>query len=94
VVSGGQVIRIDTVQLGPSLALRVSGSISGPDVGVLRDSVARQGLPERIELAEVDFVDPDGAKALLELEARGVRLVGPAPFVELLLRARPGSVPR
>jgi hypothetical protein len=85
------VIRIDTVQQGPPLVLRVSGSISGPDVAVLRDSVSRQGLPGRIELAEVDFVDPDGAKALLELEARGARLVGPEPFVELLLRNSRGS---
>lgn len=88
------MIRIDTVPQGSSLVLRVAGSLSGPDVGVLRDSVARLGLPERIELAEVEFVDPDGAKALLELEARGARLVGPPPFIEMLLRVRPGSVPR
>ena len=76
------------------LVFRVAGSISGPDVAVLRDSVAGQGLPDRIELSGVDFVDPEGATALLDLEVRGARLVAVAPFIELLLRTRPGSISR
>jgi hypothetical protein len=59
--------------------MRVAGTIAGPDVVVLQDAVARQGLPHRIELSEVDFVDPEGASALLSLEAQGVMPVGAVP---------------
>jgi anti-anti-sigma regulatory factor len=86
-----QVIRIDAVVEGLLLVLRVAGSVSGADVAVLRDAVLRGGLPASIELSGVDFVDPDGAAELLALEARGTRLVGTPPFIELLLRVRPGS---
>jgi anti-anti-sigma regulatory factor len=88
------VIRIDSLQQGPSVVMRLAGSLSGPDVGVLRDSVVRQGLPDRIDLSEVEFVDAEGASELLGLEARGARLVGAEPYVELLLRDRPGSIPQ
>jgi len=88
------VIRIDSLQQGPSVVMRLAGSLAGLDVGVLRDSVARQGLPDRIDLSEVEFVDTEGARTLLDLEARGARLVGAEPYVELLLRAGPGSIPQ
>ena len=74
--------------------MRVAGTIAGPDVAVLQDCVAHQGLPQRIELSEVDYVDPEGASALLSLEAQGAMLVGAVPFVELLLRTRRGSTPQ
>lgn len=76
---------------GLLLVLRVAGSISGEDVGVLRDAVLREGLPARIELSGVDFLDARGAAELLALEERGTRLVETPPFIELLLRLRLGS---
>jgi len=88
------VIRIDTLKEGPEVVLRVAGSLSGSDVLVLEDSVASQRLPKRIDLSELEFMDSEGASALLSLEARGVTLVGAEPYVELLLRARPGSIPQ
>ena len=94
VASAPGVIRIDAIREGSSLVFRVAGSIAGPDVAVLQDSVSRQGLPDRIDLSEVEFVDAEGASELLGLEARGAELVGAEPFVELLLRAPPGSTPR
>jgi anti-anti-sigma regulatory factor len=80
------VIRIDSLQQDFSVVLRVTGSVAGADVAVLRDLVALQGLPDRIDLSDVEFVDAGGATELLGLEARGARLVGAVPFVELLLR--------
>ena len=85
------VIRIDSSQQGPTVVLHLAGSLAGLDVGILRDSVASQGLPDQIDLSEVEFLDADGASALLGLEARGARLVGAEPFVELLLRTVQGS---
>lgn len=84
------VIRIDTLREGPEVVLRVAGSLAGSDVAVLQDSVASQRLPKRIDLSEVEFVDEQGACALLGLEERGVVLTGVEPYVELLLRASSG----
>jgi hypothetical protein len=85
------VIRIDSLQQGSSAVVRVAGSVAGPDVAVLRDLIARDGLPDRIDLSEVEYVDAEGASELLGLEARGAALVGAEPFVELLLRTGQGS---
>ena len=89
------VIRIDTLREGPELVLRVAGSLAGSDVAVLQESVASQRLPKRIDLSDVEFVDAQGALALLGLEGRGVVLTGVEPYVELLLRAgsEPGAGP-
>ena len=81
------VIRIDTLKEGPELVLRVAGSLAGTDVAVLQDSVASQGLPKRIDLSEVEFVDGHAVRTLLRLEERGVLLAGLEPYVELLLRS-------
>jgi hypothetical protein len=80
------VIRIDSSREDSTLVLRVAGSVVGPDVAVLRDSVARQGLPDQIDLSGVQFVDAEGANELVGLEARGAILVRTQPFIELLLR--------
>jgi hypothetical protein len=87
------VIRIDLSREGPTLVMRIAGVLAGGDVSILRDAIARDGVPDRLDLAEVEFVDSDGATALLALEARGTALVGAEPYVELLLRAPPGSPP-
>jgi hypothetical protein len=86
-------MRIDTFREGPVLVMHVAGSLAGSDVAVLGETVAVEGLPHRVELSEVEFVDAGGASALLGLEARGAALVGAEPYVELLLRARPGPMP-
>lgn len=88
------VVRIDTFREGPSLVMHVAGSLSGPDVALLGQTVAAQGLPHRLELSEVEFVDEEGARALLGLETLGATLVGTEPYVELLLRTRPNSTPK
>ena len=80
------VIRIDTMNEGSSRVLRIAGSVAGSDVAVLCDSVARDGVPDRVDLSEVEFVDAEGANELIDLEARGAILVRTQPFIELLLR--------
>jgi hypothetical protein len=85
-----RVIRIDTLQDGSSLVMRAAGSVAGPDVGVLRETIVRDGVPDILDLSEVGFVDAEGASTLLGLEALGAMLVGAEPFVELLLRTRAG----
>ena len=86
------MIRIDTFREGPSLVMHVAGSVAGPDVAVLAETVKLQGLPHRIELTEVEFVDAEGVRALLGLEKLGTRLVDTGPYVELLLRTGAGAI--
>ncbi len=86
------VIRIDSLRQDSALTLRVAGSVAGPDVAVLRDSVTRQGLPDRIDLSEVQFVDAEGASELVGLEARGAILVRTQPYIDLLLRTHRASM--
>ncbi len=74
--------------------MRVAGTVAASDLAVLRDAVAGSDLPDRVDLAEVELVDSGGAKVLLDLEARGARLVGATPYVELLLRTPPGPISR
>jgi hypothetical protein len=87
------VIRIDTLRQDSAFIMHVAGSVAGPDVAVLRDSISCQGLPAQIDLSEVQFLDAEGANALLGLEERGVALVRTQPFIELLLRS-PRSLPQ
>ena len=87
------VIRIDTLRQDSTFIMHVAGSVAGADVPVLRDSIACQGLPDQIDLSEVQFVDAEGASELLGLEERGVALVRTQPFIELLLRS-PRSLPQ
>ena len=85
------MIRIDIYRVGGALVMRVAGSLAGPDVDVLNDTVARHGVPVRLDLAEVEFLDGDGRSVLLGLEDRGAAIVGLKPYVELLLRASGSS---
>ena len=70
--------------------MHVAGSLAGSDVALLGETVAVEGLPNRVELSEVEFVDAEGASALLGLEARGSALVGAEPYV---LRDAVAAVP-
>lgn len=80
------VIRIDVSRESSTLVMRVAGSLSGRDVVVLVDAVAGHGVPGRLDLSDVAFVDAEGAREVLDLEALGTALVGTQPFVALLLR--------
>jgi hypothetical protein len=83
-----EVIRVDTSGVGPSLVMRVAGSVTGRDADVLGEAVAVHGLPDRIDLSEVDSVDAEGVRAILALEARGATIVGADPYVDLILRSK------
>jgi len=85
------MIRIDISGAGSALVMRVAGTVAGPDVAVLHDTVARHGVPARLDLSQVEFLDGDGRSALLGLEARGAAIIGAKPYVELLLRASGSS---
>lgn len=72
------------------LVLRLEGRVIGPWVEVLRRACERalagpSGLT--LDLAEVSFVDQDGAELLESFSIRRVALINSSPFVAEQLRA-------
>ena len=80
-----------TVENGSVIELH--GRLSGPEIGEFQGTCAVKPLPLRIELENLSGASADGILALKEQRARGARLVGASPYIELLLgdHRRPGS---
>jgi hypothetical protein len=69
--------------------LRLEGRIVGPWTDEVRAASERALVAcadVTLDLAGVDFVDRPAAELLLELRARGARLVNASPFLTELLR--------
>ena len=72
--------------------LNLEGRIVGPWVDQLRRSceeVLTTGAALTLDLAEVDFVDQEGARLLMNLAGSGVALVNCPAFVREQLKALP-----
>jgi anti-anti-sigma regulatory factor len=85
------MLRISETQpLNHSITLRLEGRIMGPWVEEARRACERiltEGQTLQLDLAEVDYLDANGAVLLASLRARGVRFVTCSPFVEARLTA-------
>jgi anti-anti-sigma regulatory factor len=67
--------------------LRLEGRLTRYEVALLRETLRRSANGTRaIDLAGVAFLDEHGARALLDLRARGLELRGGSPFVKQRLR--------
>jgi hypothetical protein len=66
--------------------LRLEGRLTRYEVALLRE-ILRSGPngTKTVDLAGLGFLDEYGARALLDLRARGVELRGGSPFVKQLL---------
>jgi hypothetical protein len=72
--------------------LRFEGKLVGPWVAEARQVCERllgAGHELKLDLAEVEFVDPAGLTLLGLLQARGVSLIHCSPFVAEQLKAPP-----
>ena len=77
---------------GEEGTLNLEGRIVGPWVDQLRRSceeVLTTGAPLTLDLAEVDFVDQEGARLLMNLMGSGVALVNCPAFVQEQLKGLP-----
>jgi hypothetical protein len=72
--------------------LELHGRLAGPEIAEFQVACATQAAPLRIDLENVSGASADGILALKEQRARGARLVGASPYIELLLgdHRRPG----
>lgn len=72
--------------------VELHGRLSGPEVTEFRGACGSKALPLRIDLSNLSGASADGILALKEEQARGARLTGASPYIELLLgRARRGG---
>jgi len=72
------------------LRFKLEGKLSGPWVGELRQcwQTARsttQGRKTLLDLADLDFVDPEGQVLLAEMHRQGVAMVAMSPFIRALV---------
>lgn len=72
------------------LRFKLEGKLSGPWVGELGQcwhtaASTSTGRKTILDLAEVDFVDPEGMALLAEMHGRGVKLAASTPFMQALV---------
>jgi hypothetical protein len=79
----GRVVEGETV-------VELHGWLSGLEIDEFKGECAQHPPPLRIDLRNLHGVSSDGVLALKEQRARGARLTGASPYIELLL----GSAPR
>jgi len=73
-------LRIDTMQEGPRVLLRLIGRIRAENLGDLKQRVAGGG-PVVLDLGEVTLVDVDVVRFLKDAECAGIELRNCLPFI-------------
>ena|SRR5262249_44453286 len=68
--------------------VELHGWLSGLEIAEFEGACAASPLPLRIDLQNLSGASADGVQALQAQRARGARLVGASPYIDLLL-ARP-----
>jgi hypothetical protein len=71
--------------------IELHGRLSGPEIAEFETACAAERPPLRIDLENLAGASADGILALKEQRARGARLVGASPYIELLLSGRSGG---
>ena len=71
--------------------IELHGWLRAPEIVEFKDTCATQPMPLRIDLENLSGASADGILALKEQRARGVRLTGASPYIELLLSGVPGG---
>lgn len=71
--------------------IQLHGRLSGPEIAEFQTACAAERPPLRIDLENLAGASADGILALKEQRARGARLVGASPYIELLLSGRQGG---
>ena len=90
------MLKITLHDSSSELRFRLEGKLSGPWVGELRQSwqTARSTLRNRktvLDLADLEFADPDGQLLLAEMHRQDVSLVGMSVFIKAIVEEVCGS---
>jgi hypothetical protein len=84
-------LQIVCIPLEGEVRIELHGRLSGPEVAEFQQACASQPKPLRIELENLSGASADGILALKEQRARGARLTGASPYIDLLLSGRPAG---
>jgi len=84
------MLRIDVEHAGGECVIALHGWLAGEEVGVFETSCASLDLPVKIGLTNLAGADNSGLAALHEQRARGARIAGASPYIELLLEGVAG----
>jgi hypothetical protein len=60
----------------------LSGQLRSDQLDQLKSEIERCSLPLALDLREVDLVDIDGIRFLIERESAGVAVVGCSPYIK------------
>jgi hypothetical protein len=91
--AGGQAVTLHIVCVRAQGEARIElhGRLSASEIAEFQTACASQSPPLRIDLENLSGASADGILALKEQRARGARLVGASPYIELLLSGRTGG---
>jgi anti-anti-sigma regulatory factor len=70
---------------GEAVVLELNGWLREAEVAVFEETCASQGGPVRIDLEHLLGLDAEGLQALHRQRARGVRITGASPYIEMLM---------
>jgi hypothetical protein len=73
--------------------VELHGWLSGPEIDEFKGECAQHPPPLRIDLKNLHGASAGGILALKEQRARGARLTGASPYIELLLGNAPAAEP-
>ena len=84
------MLKITLHDSASELRFKLEGRLSGPWVGELRQcwqtaQSTTAGRKTVLDLADLDFVDPDGQSLLEEMHGQGVTLVAMSPFIRAIV---------
>jgi hypothetical protein len=74
--------------------VELHGWLSGLEIDEFKGECALHPLPLRIDLKNLHGASGDGVLALKEQRARGARLTGASPYIELLLGSAAPEEPK
>ncbi len=77
--------RITTFAEGNEITVRVEGRLTADGLPDLRREIRLAGRAVRLDLSGLKSADADGARELLDLSARGSKLVGASAYIRQLL---------
>jgi hypothetical protein len=78
-------LQIVCVRGDEEVRIELHGRLSGPEIAEFQTTCAAQRPPLHIDLENLSGASADGILALKEERAKGARLTGASPYIELLL---------
>ena len=83
-------LRIVMTGPDPPVTVKIEGRLTGEEAAELRRVCAGiDGWPV-LDLTDLQSADREGVSVLRELRAKGVRLIGASPYIQILLAPEAG----